>query len=215
MGKRAAKRNQSKSPSTRSPVEPLEGRVMMSTTPAIVTIDWGGYKTRAYQGQYLTEVNNTARFDSLVTAEKFTGVKSLGANFYQFDSTLPVDTIRKLGESVNKTLKTIEPNRLLSFDNTIPNDPLYAQQYGLTNSGQLESFDYNQDSVVSPYSQQVNATPPVVSDFPSPPYPNENQYGLTGDDVDAQTGMGHHHRVVRRGGCRDHRLRRSILPTRT
>jgi subtilisin family serine protease len=186
MGKRAATRGRTKSAASRSPIEPLENRILMSTTatPPVVNINWGGTTIPAVQGQYLTEVRNSALFSSLVTKEGFTDLKSLGGGFYQFTSTLPVDTIRKLGLSVPRTVKTIEPNEQQHIDDTIPDDPMLSQQWGVDNTGQLEPFDYNRDGVVTPYNYVQNPVPPTNIEFPSPPYPNENQYGLVGDDVD-------------------------------
>jgi subtilisin family serine protease len=182
-------------PSTRGPakadnsnpelVEMLEPRVLLSTSAAVVSVTWHGETVQAYQNQYVTETKNSAKFQQLISTEGFTDVTSLGSNFYEFTSTLPIAELEKLGAAYPVALADLEPNYYMTLQSTTSNDQYLSDQWGLENTGQIEPYDYQGNGVVTPYNEVQNPTPPSTIEFPSPPYPNDNKAGVSGDDIDA------------------------------
>ena len=166
------------------PVQPLEKRVMMSSS-TIVSIEWDGTKLNTYQNSYVAETKHFDVFEKFVTAKGFTNVTSLGGQgYFSFDSTLPIATMEKIAAKSTPAFKALEPNYVQQEATTTTNDPGLPNQYGLINTGQVEPYDYNGDGVVTPYNEVQDPTPPAVITYPSPPYPNENQVGTPGDDID-------------------------------
>jgi subtilisin family serine protease len=159
---------------------------MLSTTasPAVVTVTWQGTTVKAYQNQYVANTNNPALLTSLANKEGFTDMTSLGSTFYEFTSTLPIAKLQRLAKLDVRTFVALDPNEVQSIASTQPDDQYYGEQWGMTNTGQLEPYDYNLDGVVTPYNYEN--TPPTTITYPSPPYPNENKYGTVGDDIDTQ-----------------------------
>ena len=169
-------------------VQTLEGRVMLSITPVAtpVTISWQGHTVETYAGQYIIQTQHLTKFQSLAAKKGFTDVKSLGGlGDYSFNSDLPLASLQKLAASVKDTISLFEPNIIHHIASTSTNDPLLVNQWGMSNTGQTEPYDYNGDGVVTPYNEIQNPTPPTVISYPSPPYPNENKVGTVGADIDA------------------------------
>ena len=151
-------------------IEPLEGRTLLSATPPIVTVDWKGKSVQAYQGQYVLQTKNLKAFEALATSKGFT-VQSLGGNDdYEIATSLSTATVAKLAAAHPDAMGAIAPNGVTTKASTFPNDPLDPLQYYLQNTGQTETFDYNQDGVIT------NGTDG----------PNENQVGIPGDDIDVK-----------------------------
>ncbi len=171
----------------------LEGRVLFSTAvPNEVSVLWKGTTAPAYQGQYLVETGNYAKFQKLAAAQGFTGLKSLGGNgFYEFTTTAAVADVQKLSRATGLGFKAIQPNYVLAYQSVVPDDTLFGSQWGLDNTGQLESYDYNGNGLVTPYDLQADPSAAgTATAFPSPPNPDENQYGVAGDDIDATQAWG-------------------------
>jgi subtilisin family serine protease len=170
-------------------VQPLENRVMMSVGTAVgtdVDITWKGATVEVSSGEYIVQTQYLTRFQSLASKEGFTNVASLGhTGEYSFDSTLPVATLEKLAVNAPLALGVLQPNMIGHIDSTSTNDPLLDNQWGLSNSGQIEPYDYEGNGVVTPYNEVANPTPPSVISYPSPPYPNDNHVGTVGDDINA------------------------------
>jgi subtilisin family serine protease len=164
----------------------LEPRLMLSTTPNVVTVNWQGHSVQAYAGQYVAETADLTRFDRLAAKEGFTDVTSLGGSgYYSFDSTLAVSALNKLAVNDRLTFKSLAPNAVGHLASTVPSDPEIPNQWALQNTGQVEPYDYNGDGLVTPYNQLQNPTPPATIPFPSPPYLNENRVGTVGQDINA------------------------------
>jgi subtilisin family serine protease len=164
----------------------LESRRMMSSTPAVVTVDWQGHSIQAYQDQYVAETLNASGLQKLATKEGFTAVTSLGGSgYYSLDSSLPVTTLEKLVKDHPVILKELSPNAVNQLASTVPDDPDIVNQWGLINTGQVEPYDYYGTGVVTPYNEVQNPTPPAEIDYPSPPYPNDNRVGTVGQDINA------------------------------
>ncbi len=174
------------------PVEQLETRVLMSSSLAIQPADvstysWKGHSVTAYTGQYIGQIASPALFQKLTVKLGFSGVQSLsGENLYRFDTAIPVKQVQQFAAKYPNTFSLVEPNAYESIRSVLPNDPGLPLQYGINNTGQLQSYDYNGDGAITPYNYQLNSTPPATIQFPSPPYPNENHYGIAGDDIDAK-----------------------------
>ena len=178
--------------------ERLESRLMFAAASAVpvVSLVWSGQTASAKQGQYLVQTGNIAKFQTLAARDGFTGVTSLrGGGFYQFTSTWSVADMQALSKRTKQGFSTLQPNFTLKLDDvttptpvTTVNDPLFPQQWALNNTGQLESYDYNNDGLVTPYDAQEfpSGQPVGGGSFPSPPAANENQYGITGDDIHVQ-----------------------------
>ena len=174
--------------------ERLEARVLFTATASplgtAVDVVWKGATVNAYQDQWVVRSQNTVGLTKLAAQRGFTGLRSLGGfGFYQFTAAVtPADMVR-LAAAYPKALAKVQPNTVVRMASTVPNDPGYDQKWGLNNTGQLESDDYNHDGVVTPYNKQLypNGLPGgAQTDFPSPPNPDENHYGITGDDVGAE-----------------------------
>ena len=183
--------------------ERLEGRLMFAAaaaTPPVVNVSWDGYTASAYQGQYVIRSANIAKFDKLVTREGFTDSRSLGGTGYvQFTATQSVADMQRLSHQAGLGFITLQPNFYQAFASVssgtvaTPNDTLFGQQWGLDNTGQLESFDYDLNGVVTPYNAEnfPGGEPAGGGDFPtSAGNPDENQYGIAGDDIDASQAWG-------------------------
>lgn len=169
------------------PIQSLERRLLFSTASAPeVNLTWDGHAMSAYQDQYVGEVNRTELFDTMVAKKGFTNVTSLGGEgYYSFDSTLPIATMEKLAKNT-QVFKVMTPNGIQTLASTLANDPLIGNQWGLDNTAQIEPYDYQGNGVVTPYNEVDYPTnPPPVINYPSPPYPNDNQAGTSGDDIDA------------------------------
>jgi subtilisin family serine protease len=174
--------------------ERLEDRTLFAATAPEVSVLWKGATGTAYQGEYVALSTNPAKLQALVTKEGFTALTSLGGGgFYSFSTTEPVAYMARLATHAGLGFSAIQPNFVsmpMSVD--VPDDTLFSQQWGLSNTGQLESFDYNNNGAVTPYNEQSfpNGPPGGVDDFPSPPNPDENHYGTVGDDIDAEQAWG-------------------------
>ncbi len=168
------------------PITPLEKRVLFSATIQTVNLTWEGHTLEAVPNQYVTQLNSQAAFDKLTVKYDFTNVKSLGGqNMFSFDSTQPLSLIQKLTAD-KAAFTSLSPDLVQHVASTSSNDPSLVNQWGLVNTGQVEPYDYNLDGVVTPYNEIQNPTPPAIINYPSPPYPNENQVGTVGDDIDAE-----------------------------
>jgi subtilisin family serine protease len=173
MAKRAAK--SSRRGIFHSP-EPLESRVLLSASIGpVVNVMWNGQSAPAVADQYVAKSSNFAALGKLALIKGFTNVQSLGGKgFYQFDSNLPASDIARIGKHHTTALAVVQPNFVQQTAAT-PNDPNFSQQWYLSNTGQLEPYDYNLDGIVSP-----------DVDHPSPPFPNEQQVGTVGQDDNVQ-----------------------------
>ncbi len=173
--------------------ERLEGRLLFSGSAiesATVKIVWKGQTVQAVHDQWIVSTTNTAYFEKLAAQQGFTGVTSLSAGFYQFTSTDSAAQIARLAAAHPVAFGTAQPNGVVTAQNTLPDDAELVQQWGLNNTGQLESYDYNNNGIVTPFNEQTypggipGGTP---SDFPvANGNPDENQVGTVGTDIDAQ-----------------------------
>ncbi len=155
--------------------------------PATVDLLWQGQHVKAVQGQYIAYTLHSDAFGQLAKSKGFTDVHLLGGKgYYQFSTDLSPDQIAKIGKYHTDAISKLQPNTVVTAADSFPSDPLAQQQWQLRNTGQVEPYDYNQDGVVTPYNQVTNPTPPSVIPFPSPPYPNENQVGTPGMDLNTQ-----------------------------
>ena len=172
--------------------ERLEGRLLLSGTwsAPVVDVVWKGQAVHALQDQWVVSTANADGFQKLAQHQGFTAVQSLGRGFYQFTSTDTPAQVQRLSAAHPLALGKVQPNRVSTVQNTLPDDAELPNQWGIQNTGQLESFDYNNDGIVTPYDEQTNLTglpPGVTSDFPTTSgYPDENQVGTVGSDIDAQ-----------------------------
>ena len=164
--------------------EPLEQRVMFAVGDS-TEIVWNGHAVEAKQGQYIVLTHNPAKLAATAARLGFTDVTSLrGGDLYQLTSPLPVAQMNRLSYQAGLGFVTLEPNGSIHYDDTTVNDPLFPQQWALANTGQLESYDYNNNGVVTPFNAQSFPDGPAGgTSFPSPPAPDENHYGIAGDDV--------------------------------
>ncbi len=169
-------------------IAPLEQRVLFSSTVLqTVELTWQGHTAEAVPNQYVAQVNSQGAFGALTSKFNFTNVKSLGGqNLFSFDTALPVSQVQKLAGD-KAAFASLEPDYVRHLASTSSNDPSLPAQWGLSNTGQVEPYDYNLDGVVTPYNQIQNPTPPAIINYPSPPYPNENQVGTVGDDIHASS----------------------------
>ncbi len=176
--------------------ERLEDRVLFSTAVATaVSLVWKGQTVKAYQNQWVVETGSAADLTKLAAQQGFTGLTGLGGNgFYEFTSTDSAAAVRRLATAHPVALGKVQPNMVIGAASiTEPDDPQFGAQWGLSNTGQLESYDYTNTNVVTPYDMQTfpNGIPGGAQTvFPSPPYTNDNHYGVTGDDIDATQAWG-------------------------
>ena len=176
--------------------ERLESRLLFAadvasaSTLATATVSWGGHDVQVVQNQYLALTHNEAKFRRLADRQGFTAVKSLGGGgFFQFSSDQPVAQVEALSKHSGLGFATLRPNGVLAYTDTAFNDPLYPMQWGLNNSRQLESFDYNGNGVVTPYNAQLypSGLPAgTTTEFPTTTNPDENQVGAETDDIRIQ-----------------------------
>jgi subtilisin family serine protease len=170
--------------------ERLESRTLFSAaTVAAVNVVWKGKTVDAYQDQWVVQTSHGTWFEKLATQQGFTGVQSLGGTgYYQFASTDAAAKIVRLAAEHPVALGTVQPNMVVSAADSAPDDTALSAQWGLINTGQLESYDYNNNGIVTPYDEQTypNGIAPATTDFPTTSNPDENQTGTAGDDIDAQ-----------------------------
>jgi subtilisin family serine protease len=178
---------------TAAAIEQLEGRTLFSGAAAstsVVDVVWKGHTVKAVQDQWVVSTTNAAKFEKLATQQGFTGVSDLARGYFEFTSADSPAQMVRLAASHPVALGTVQPNMVSTIQSTLPNDADLSQQWGVDNTGQLESFDYNNNGVVTPYDEQsfkYGLPAGVTSDFPtSAGYPDENQFGTVGEDIDAQ-----------------------------
>jgi len=167
-------------------IEPLENRQMLSATADVISLKWNGVNAKAFANQYIAQTTDISKFELIAKAKGFTDVRSLGSGYFQFNSDLNASTVAKIGYAFHSIISYVQPNFVVQAADTFPTDPSASQQWYLNNTGQVEPYDYNLDGVVTPYNKVQNPTPPSTILFPSPPYPDENQVGGVGIDLNVK-----------------------------
>ena len=157
--------------------ERLESRTLFTAAAAAaLNVEWKGHAVDAYAGQWVVQTTSDTDFDRLATQQGFTAVQSLGAGYYQFTSTDTVAQVKRLAADHPIALGSVQPNMVVSAASTLPDDPGLPAQWGLDNTGQLESYDYNDDGVVSPYDEQTFPNGPgVPTQFPTTSFPTRTR----------------------------------------
>jgi hypothetical protein len=116
-------------------LEVLESRLLMSTVPNVVTVNWNGKPTRVFQDEYVVALKGGADIKKLAAAAGFDQVQSLGSGTFKFHYAGPVSSVKNWGDRHADVIDAVEPDLVYSFD-AIPNDPLFPGQYYLQNTGQ-------------------------------------------------------------------------------
>jgi len=139
-----------KCPTMRQIVESLERRLFLSasTAPATQHIRWNGLDTEVMPGRWVVQMDNTPggirkqvdRANALLSAvdATFSVGHQLGAQG-TFVINVPATRDPALTAKALKRvpgLVSAEPDFIYHFDATTPNDPSFAQLWGLNNTGQ-------------------------------------------------------------------------------
>jgi subtilisin family serine protease len=126
---------------SRSVVEQLEGRQLLSGSVGgfeFASITWGGRAIEVDQGRYLAQAKAGKSFEAIAAKQGFEDVRPLGGGVYAFSSDLEVSRLERWGRSGRSGLTFLEPSRKVAGAAAAPADPLFADQYSLENTGQLD-----------------------------------------------------------------------------